>query len=211
MRRPQSVANIFSSLYTARMPCTGSASIAMSYTTRCVGWPDPDLFRCRLNGEIDKGGHPYFRGERGKPKPDLLVHVPGTGDNDAVIEVKSSRAKAKEIRIDLATLATLARFMRLGYRRAIYLVYGSDAVLRRIERYSADVDLPIEVWFHPAATAPAACSFTLGRERNSRRESACDGTATILWMYFKRTYFICRSSHVPTCPLPVYRQVALSS
>jgi hypothetical protein len=126
-------------------------------------WPDPDLCRCRLNGEIDKGGHPYFRGERGKPKPDLLVHVPGTGDNDAVIEVKSSRAKAKEIRKDLATLA---RFMRLGYRRAIYLVYGSEAVLRRIERYGADVDLPIEVWFHPAATAPAACAFTLGRERN---------------------------------------------
>lgn len=112
----------------------------------------------RLNGEIDKGGHPYFRGEPGKPKPDLLVHVPGTGDNHAVIEVKSSRASAREIRKDLATLT---RFMNLGYRRAIYLIYGNEAVLRRIERCGADIGLPIEVWFHPVATAPAACAFTL--------------------------------------------------
>src|SRR5580704_3002684 len=75
-------------------------------------WPAPDYSPYRLNGEIDKGGHPYFKNERGSPKPDLLVHVPGTGDNHAVIEVKSSRAKAKEIRKDLRTLS---RFANFGY------------------------------------------------------------------------------------------------
>src|SRR5689334_12222656 len=58
-------------------------------------WPETPF---RLNGEIDKGGHPYFQAKGGKPKPDLLVHVPGGGDNCAVIEIKSSRARAKEIR-----------------------------------------------------------------------------------------------------------------
>jgi len=106
----------------------------------------------RLNGEIDKGGHPYFRSERGKPKPDLLVHVPGGGDNYAVIEVKSSRAKAKEIRKDLKTLG---RFQTHGYRRAIYLIYGVEAVLRRIDRYAAEITNPIEVWFHPSPHVPA--------------------------------------------------------
>jgi hypothetical protein len=44
-------------------------------------WPAPEYCPYRLNGEIDKGGHPYFRNDRGTPKPDLLVHVRGTGDN----------------------------------------------------------------------------------------------------------------------------------
>jgi len=112
----------------------------------------------RLNGEIDKGGHPYFRGERGKPKPDLLVHVPGGGDNAGVIEVKSSRASAKEIRKDIKTLC---RFGTHGYRRSIYLVYGSEAVLARIQRHATDISMPIEVWFHRAAGVPAEPAFLL--------------------------------------------------
>jgi len=90
----------------------------------------------RLNGEIDKAGRPYFRGERGTPKPDLLVHVPGTKDNCAALEVKSPRASTKEIRKDIATLC---RFGTHGYRRLIYLVYGSEAVLARIERHATDI------------------------------------------------------------------------
>lgn len=39
-------------------------------------WPPPEACHYRLNGEIDKGGHPYFRNQRGKPKPDLLVPSP---------------------------------------------------------------------------------------------------------------------------------------
>lgn len=121
-------------------------------------WPPPEDCPYRLNGEIDKGGHPYFKNERGAPKPDLLVHVPGAGDNCAVIEVKSSRARAKEIRKDLRTLC---RFANFGYQRAIYLIYGDEAVLDRIKRCAGELVIPIEVWFHPAVAAPATRAFTL--------------------------------------------------
>ena len=121
-------------------------------------WPAQDHCPYRLNGEIDKGGHPYFKNVRGTPKPDLLVHVPGAGDNYAVIEVKSSHASAKGIRKDLRTLC---RFANFGYRRAIYLVYGNDAVLDRIQQCASQLAVPIEVWFHPAVGAPATRTFTL--------------------------------------------------
>ena len=121
-------------------------------------WPATDYCPYRLNGEIDKGGHPYFENEPGTPKPDLLVHVPGTGDNYAVIEVKSSRARARGIRKDLGTLC---RFSNLGYRRAIYLIYGNDAVLDRIQQCANEVAVPIEVWFHHAVGAAATHTFTL--------------------------------------------------
>jgi hypothetical protein len=123
-------------------------------------WPEHCAFR--LNGEVDKGGHPYFRNDRGKPKPDLLVHAPGVGNNHAVIEVKSSRGTAKEIRKDLRTLC---RFGNRGYERAIYLVYGvkADIMLARIKRCASEVDMsvPIEVWLHPAVNASASHLFTL--------------------------------------------------
>ncbi len=121
-------------------------------------WPGPESQPYRLNGEVDKGRHPYFRNLRGKPKPDFLVHVPGVGDNHAVIEVKSARATVREIRKDLASLC---RFGNFGYRRAIYLVYGAEAVLVRIQRCAGDLAVPIEVWFHPDAGAPAIPAFTL--------------------------------------------------
>jgi hypothetical protein len=121
-------------------------------------WPTPANCPYRLNGEIDKGGHPYFRNDRGKPKPDLLVHVPGAGDNHAVIEVKSSRASAHGIRKDLGTLC---RFATFGYRRAIYLVYGAEAVLERIQECAGDLAVPVEAWFHPAVSTPAARAFVL--------------------------------------------------
>ena len=121
-------------------------------------WPAAEDCPFRLNGEIDKGGHPYFKNEPGTPKPDLLVHVPGVGDNYAVIEVKSSRARAKEIRKDLRTLC---RFANFGYQRAIYLIYGAEAVLDRIQQCAGEVVIPIEVWFHPADAASATRAFTL--------------------------------------------------
>ena len=122
-------------------------------------WPLPEHWPYRLNGEIDKGGHPYFRNDRGKPKPDLLVHVPGAVDKYAVIEVKSSRAKRKEIQKDLRTLC---RFANFGYRRSIYLVYGVATVLDRIQESAGEVPVAIEVWLHPAAGEPARPVFTLG-------------------------------------------------
>src|SRR6266568_1457380 len=54
-------------------------------------WPPGSPYR--LNGEVDKRSHPYFA-DGGSPKPDLLVHEPGTGRNHAVFEVKSINGSA---------------------------------------------------------------------------------------------------------------------
>jgi hypothetical protein len=123
-------------------------------------WPVHSAYR--LNGEVDKGGHPYFQNDRGKPKPDLLVHVPGGGDNHAVIEVKPSRTSDKGIRKDLKTLSLFCNV--LGYERAIYLVYGpADETLSRVQRCATNVaDLAaIQVWLHMAPSDSANDSLTL--------------------------------------------------
>jgi hypothetical protein len=118
-------------------------------------WPANSLYR--LNGEVDKRAHPYFR-DGGQPKPDLLVHRPGTGENYAVIEVKSSRAAAREIDKDLGTLTLFVN--RFGYRRAIYLIYGAEApdaavrVQKRVARFQQIA--PFELWLHTTVGAPAA-------------------------------------------------------
>ena len=47
-----------------------------------------DEFRYKLDGEVDKEGHPFYP-KLGPKKPDLIVHVPHDMDwNLAVIEVK---------------------------------------------------------------------------------------------------------------------------
>lgn len=60
----------------------------------------------RLNGEIDKGGHPYFTNDRGEPKPDFFVHVPGTGDNYAVM--KSNHPALRPGRYEKTSLPSAA-------------------------------------------------------------------------------------------------------
>lgn len=117
-------------------------------------WPVGSLYR--LNGEVDKRAHPYFQ-DGGQPKPDLLVHQPGTGENYGVIEVKSARAIAREIDKDLGTL-TLFR-TDLGYQRAIYLIYGAGALeaAARVQQSAAKFAqiAPFELWLHVAAGNPA--------------------------------------------------------
>lgn len=110
--------------------------------------------RYRLNGEVDKRAHPYFQ-NGGEPKPDFLVHVPGTGENYAVIEVKPSRTSYAGIRKDLETLM---RFRcEIGYGRAIYLIYGDDAenTLAKVQEYIPASPDPIELWIHPAVGTQA--------------------------------------------------------
>lgn len=53
-----------------------------------------------LNGDVDKQSHPYVQGAN-HPKPDMLVHVPGTGNNYAILEVKSLDAPGAGLRKDL--------------------------------------------------------------------------------------------------------------
>ncbi len=114
-------------------------------------WPES---RYTLNGEVDKRSHPYFA-EGGAPKPDFIVHVPGDGDNYAVMEVKPSHATNDGIQKDLATLARFRQ--NFGYQRAIYLVYGTDALttMERVLRYGQEFDVPIEFWLHPEVWVPA--------------------------------------------------------
>jgi hypothetical protein len=111
----------------------------------------------RLNGEVDKGGHPYFPGTRRAPKPDFLVHIPGTGNNYAVIEVKSPAVDGRHIRIDIRKLV---RFRGLGYQRALYLLYGMTAAeaLHRIQQAGLTVEHfeAVEIWVHPSQGEPAA-------------------------------------------------------
>lgn len=86
------------------------------------------------------------------------MHQPGTGENYAVIEVKSSHALAREIDKDLGTL-TLFRH-RLGYQRAVYLVYGADAAnaAERVNERAAKFQeiAPFELWLHSTAGIAAA-------------------------------------------------------
>jgi hypothetical protein len=118
-------------------------------------WPADSPYR--LNGEVDKRSHPYFQ-DGGQPKPDLLVHQPGTGENYAVIEVKSSRVVARDIDKDLSTLTLFMH--RLGYQRAIYLVYGADApgAPDRVHERAARLQeiAPFELWLHTTAGTAAA-------------------------------------------------------
>jgi hypothetical protein len=78
---------------------------------RCL-WPAETPYR--LNGEVDKRNHPYFQ-DASQPKPDLIVHQPGTGDNFAVIEVKAAGAENRAMMKDLHTLTL---FGQVGYRGA---------------------------------------------------------------------------------------------
>lgn len=120
-------------------------------------WPTNTEFY--LTGEIDKAAHPILR-EFGadQVKPDLLVHRPGyMSGNHAVIEVKSSEARPQGINKDLSSLSLFRD--KVGYERAIYLIYGYQAgetlqrVLNAIKPLGSSSE--IEVWIHEAPGQPA--------------------------------------------------------
>lgn len=122
-------------------------------------WPSDTRFY--LNGEIDKASHPILA-QLGADyaKPDLLVHQPGyMGGNYAIIEVKSVEASRRGIRGDLEKLSLFVR--RVGYRRALYLIYGysaDGALARKIADIASHLDqlAAIELWLHYAVGEPAA-------------------------------------------------------
>ena len=109
----------------------------------------------RLNGEIDKRSHPYFA-DGAAPKPDFLVHVPGTGINHAILEVKSAVGSEDGTIKDFKTLLHFRH--ELGYERAIYLIYGAPPAdaLRKLHRCGLlDHLAAVELWIHPEAGMPA--------------------------------------------------------
>ena len=84
----------------------------------------PDDFPYKLHGEVDKISHPNLERSLGSArKPDFIVHVPGTGYNLVVIEVKPVVPNnIAGIREDLKILQ---RFLEVAnYYRAIMLLYG---------------------------------------------------------------------------------------
>ena len=121
-------------------------------------WPSGSTYR--LNGEVDKSGHPLLRDMRADhAKPDFLVHTPGDMEgNYAVIEVKRPGASERAIRADLDKLALFLR--EVNYRRAIYLVFGDELAssAARIRHVASEYpDLPaIELWLHEQAGQPAS-------------------------------------------------------
>lgn len=123
---------------------------------RCL-WPQSSRY-C-LNGELDKAAHPILR-DLGADyaKPDLLVHRPGDmRGNNTIIEVKSCNAKNDGICKDIDTLSLFLE--RVGYKRAIYLVFGYEAAntaqkIRTIAN-QLRVSSPIELWLHTEPQMPA--------------------------------------------------------
>src|SRR5262245_8520073 len=117
-------------------------------------WPEDCPYF--LNGEVDKQQHPYF--QHGFPKPDYLVHIPGTGDNHAVIEVKSRAATADQIRDDLRKLVLFRTLREYPYQRALYLFYGIDpetARARVLASAENEEQLAVtELWVHEHVSEP---------------------------------------------------------
>ena len=80
-------------------------------------------FPYKLNGEVDKSGHPIIRNAK---KPDFIIHKPGDMKyNLAVIEVKpvTVRDRLDELREDLETLKWFLN--KAEYFRAVMLIYGN--------------------------------------------------------------------------------------
>jgi len=112
-------------------------------------WPKSEDTRYRLNGEVDKAGHPDFSGMR--MIPDFLIHEPGEkGNNYLVIEVKRCDSN------DLDDFDKLRWFLKYGYKRAIWLVYGQEAenIAKEQLQKLKDGEL-IEVWVHRESTQSA--------------------------------------------------------
>jgi hypothetical protein len=98
-------------------------------------------------------------------KPDLLVHTPGAmNGNYAIIEVKRS-IDPDGVCKDLRTLDLFVR--KVGYRRAIYLIYGRNANAQGVRKIEAIAKneftelMPIELWLHSEVGHAATHSTTL--------------------------------------------------
>jgi len=104
-------------------------------------WGD---FPFSLGGEIDKSGHPSFvDGPYARAKPDLLIHTPGSMDeNLAVVEVKPATTRQKGIRDDIRKLRWFHQ--NANYFVGVFLVYGEagdpEIVAQRVRDSAAAQD-----------------------------------------------------------------------
>lgn len=127
-------------------------------------WPNETPLK--INGEIDKGGHPFLETKEALAAsiPDFLVHVPGTmANNFAIVEVKPGNARARGFEKDLNTLANFVQHW--GYLRGISLIYGdlgksiSMAIQRAEDRGTLT---PLEIWHHSRPGQPALLVRRIG-------------------------------------------------
>lgn len=82
-----------------------------------------DDFPYKLDGEVDKEGHPIIHPTLGPKKPDLIVHKAGKMNrNLVVIEVKPINLNNQGLKKDINTLKGFLGKAR--YYRAIILIYG---------------------------------------------------------------------------------------
>lgn len=119
-------------------------------------WPKEGEYT--INGEVDKAAHPIIRAnDLGSIKPDFIIHKPGRMDeNLAIMEVKCSSASKEGIEKDLNSLSKFKQLM--GYKNAIYLLYGYEAektAIRAIEIGRSQTDINIDIWVHSNASDKA--------------------------------------------------------
>jgi hypothetical protein len=85
----------------------------------CLG----DEFPFTLHGEIDKRGHDFISRFFGDdPNPDFILHMPGTMNNLAVIEVKVSDCRRLHAQEDIDKLVIFVE--SIGYVAGIFLLFG---------------------------------------------------------------------------------------
>lgn len=128
-------------------------------------WPEHSPYQ--LNGELDKASHPILEAlGAAHIKPDLLIHRQGDmAHNHAIIEVKRI-APGIDIKKDLKSLDTFIE--RVGYQRAIYLFFGSDAdesLLTKLRRIVEKFDRlsQVEIWLHNEIGSPARLCRVLSK------------------------------------------------
>ncbi len=126
----------------------------------------PDGYPYKLDGELDKTGHPLIENSVGGVKPDFLVHERGRMDRNLIaIEVKPINATNYGIRKDMETLCGFLANAR--YFRAIYLIYGNqnnhiDRIVKKIqENFTAIPDTSLlYVIYHPQSGHRAEIIWT---------------------------------------------------
>ncbi len=120
---------------------------------RCI-WPSHNEYI--LSGEIDKASHYYIKDLVGSfPIPDLLIHIPGTMNNEAIIEVKTTKLERNGIEKDITNLSIFLE--KAEYKRAIFLIFGEDFSDKKLEKIKSIYSQmsnnginvqPIEIWPH---------------------------------------------------------------
>ena len=85
-----------------------------------------DDYPYTLHGEIDKRGHQFIEHIFGQsPNPDFVVHMPGSMNNLAVIEVKVSNCTPRQAQEDIEKIRKFCSLV--GYTIGFFLLFGSSS------------------------------------------------------------------------------------